>query len=34
MIYVSLHYHLVKCYIYNMVLYGAETWTFRVADQK
>jgi len=25
---------LVKCYIWSMALYGAETWTFRAADQK
>jgi hypothetical protein len=25
---------LVKCYIWNMALYGAETWTLRAADQK
>ena len=25
---------LVKCYIWNMALYGAKTWTLRVADQK
>jgi len=25
---------LVKCYIWSMALYGAETWTLRVADQK
>ena len=25
---------LVKCYIWGMALYGAETWTLRVADQK
>jgi len=25
---------LVKCYIWNRVLYGAETWTIRAADQK
>ena len=25
---------LVKCYIWSMVLYGAETWTLRAADQK
>ena len=25
---------LVKCYIWSMVLYGAETWTLRVADLK
>ena len=25
---------LVKCYIWSIVLYGAETWTLRAADQK
>jgi hypothetical protein len=25
---------LVKCYILNIVLYGAETWTLRAVDQK
>ena len=25
---------LVKCYIWSMALYGAETWTLRVVDQK
>jgi len=25
---------LVKCYIWNMALYGAESWTLRAADQK
>jgi hypothetical protein len=25
---------LVKCYIWSMALYGAETWTFRAVDQK
>ena len=25
---------LVKCYIWSMALYGAETWTLRAADQK
>jgi hypothetical protein len=25
---------LVKCYIWNIVLYGAETWTLRKLDQK
>ena len=24
----------VKCYIWSMALYGAETWTLLVADQK
>ena len=25
---------LVKCYVWSMALYGAETWTLRSADQK
>jgi hypothetical protein len=25
---------LVKCYIWNIALYGAETWTLRKVDQK
>jgi hypothetical protein len=25
---------LIKCYIWSIALYGAETWTFRAADQK
>jgi len=25
---------LVKCYIWNIALYGAENWTLRTADQK
>ena len=25
---------LVKCYVWNIALYGAETWTLRVVDQK
>ena len=25
---------LVKCYIWSMALYGAETWMLRAADQK
>ena len=27
-------YTLVKCYIWSMALYGAETWTLRATDQK
>jgi len=30
----NLRKKLVKCYIWSMALYGAETWTFRAADQK
>jgi hypothetical protein len=29
-----LFYILVKCYIWGIALYGAETWTLRVVDQK
>ena len=25
---------LIKCYIWSMAVYGAETWTLREADQK
>jgi len=25
---------LVKCYVWSIALYGAETWTLRAADQK
>jgi len=25
---------LVKCYIWSMALYGAETWMLQAADQK
>ena len=24
----------MKCYIWNIALYGAETWTLRAVDQK
>jgi hypothetical protein len=30
----NLRKKLVKCYIWSMVLYGAETWKLRAADQK
>ena len=30
----NLRMKLVKCYIWSMALYGAETWTLRAADQK
>ena len=30
----NLRKKLVKCYIWSMALYGAETWTLRAADQK
>jgi len=30
----NLRKELVKCYIWSVLLYGAETWTLRAADQK
>ena len=30
----NLRKKLVKCYVWSMVLYGAETWTLRATDQK
>ena len=30
----NLRKNLVKCYIWSMALYGAETWTLWAADQK
>ena len=30
----NLRKKLVKCYMWSMALYGAETWTLRAADQK
>jgi hypothetical protein len=30
----NLRKKVVKCYIWSMVSYGAETWTLRAADQK
>jgi len=30
----NLRKKLVKCYVWNMALYGAETWTLRATDQK
>ena len=30
----NLRKKLVKCYVWSMALYGAETWTLRVTDQK
>jgi hypothetical protein len=30
----NLRKKLGKCYIWSMALYGAETWTLRVVDQK
>ena len=29
----NLRKKLVKCYIWSMALYGAETWTLRAADR-
>jgi hypothetical protein len=31
---INLRKKLVKCYIWNIALYGAETWTLWRADQK
>ena len=30
----NLRKKLVKCFIWSMALYGAETWTLQAADQK
>ena len=30
----NLRKKLIKCYIWSMALYGAETWTLRATDQK
>jgi len=30
----NLRKKLIKCYIWSMALYGAETWTLPAADQK
>ena len=30
----NLRKKLVKCYVWSMPLYGAETWTLRATDQK
>ena len=30
----NLRKKLIKCYIWSMALYGAETWTLRAADGK
>ena len=32
--YLKLRKKLVKCYIWSIALYGAETWTLRAVDQK
>ena len=31
---INLRKELVKCHIWSIDLYGAETWTFRKVDQK
>ena len=31
---ISCYSLLVKCYIWSMALYGAETWTLQAADKK
>jgi len=33
-LYINLRKKLVKCYIWSVALYGAETWKLRAADQK
>jgi hypothetical protein len=33
-LYLELRKKLVKCYIWNVALCGAETWTYRAVDQK
>jgi hypothetical protein len=33
-LYLELRKKLVKCYIWSIALYGAETWTLRAIDQK
>jgi hypothetical protein len=33
-VYLNLRNRLVKCYIWSMALYGAETWTLQAVDQK
>jgi hypothetical protein len=30
----ELRKNLLKCYIWSITLYGAESWTFRAVDQK
>ena len=30
----NLRKKLMKCYVWSMALYGAETWTLRATDQK
>jgi hypothetical protein len=33
-LYLGLRKKLMKCYIWSIALYGAETWTLRAVDQK
>jgi hypothetical protein len=33
-LYLELREKLVRCYIWSIALYGAETWTLRAVDQK
>jgi len=33
-LYLNVRKKLIKCYIWSMALYGAETWTLRAADRK
>jgi len=33
-LYLELRKNLVKCYVWSIALYGAETWTLRAIDQK
>jgi hypothetical protein len=33
-VFVPSYFFLVKCYIWSIALYGAETWTLRAVDQK
>ena len=30
----NLRKRLVRCYVWSIALYGADTWTFRATDQK
>jgi hypothetical protein len=33
-LYLEFRKKLVKCYVWSIALYGAETWTLRTVDQK
>jgi hypothetical protein len=33
-LYLELRKKLVKCYVWSIALYGAETWALRAVDQK